>query len=280
VGGQIEFFWRGDGSTYSAPLGPLVKGEEDLDALRFDEDGYWARRVKQVTIAAQDRARGRYGICPFITMDALNFAGEVMGTTRAYTEVAYGGSREIHWIMDFAVDLNIRFLEMQQKLIDNFVGGAFHWQAYWVPFEGATPWLSVDSYTCCSPRTYAEAGLAYQQRLIDHFGQGVMHFHTSRIDLLLEVARLKNLLGLSIDGSGRPQDPRPFEVLLQHHREIRQVAGDLPLMCSCRKEEFLRHISDCTLPGNVCYRIEDVESSEEANSLMERVKGYVSALQT
>lgn len=274
VGGPIKLFWRGDGSTYSALVGPIVNSEEDIPALHFDEHGAFARRVCAVTTAMQERARGRFGVCPFITMDSLNFACEVMGSTRAYSEVAQGGSREIHRLMDFAVDLNIRFLEMQQRLIDDFAGGAFHWAAHWVPFEGATPWLSVDTYTCCAPRTYAETGRAYQQRLIDHFGRGVMHYHTSRIDLLLEVAKLRGLVGLSIDGSGRPQDPTPFEVLLQHAPAIRRVAGDLPLMVACTQSELLQHIVDRSLPGNVRYTVTGVETIEEANVLMDRVKAY------
>ena len=274
VGGQIKLFWRGDGSTYSALAGPIVNSEKDIPALHFDEHSIIARRVCAITAAMQARARGRFGVCPFITMDALNFACEVMGTTRAYTEVAHGGSREIHWLMDFAVELNIRFLEMQQQLIGDFAGGAFHWAAHWVPFAGATPWLSVDSYTCCGPQTYAQVGRAYQQRLIDHFGQGVMHYHTSRLDLLLEVAKLRGLVGLSIDGSGRPQDPKPFDILLQHWAAIRRVAGDLPLMVACTQSELLEHMADRSLPGNVRYTVTDVKTIEEANSLMDRVKAY------
>jgi hypothetical protein len=197
-----------------------------------------------------------------------------MGTTRAYTEAAYGGSDEIHEVMEFAIDLNVRFLEMQHRLIDDVAGGAFHFAAQWVPFTGPTPWLSVDSYTCCSPQTYADAGRSYQQRLIDHFGQGVMHYHSSRLDLLLEVAKLKNLLGLSIDGSGRPQDPRPFDVLIEHEDEIRAVAGDTPLMCACTKAEFLHHIAQGSLPGNVRYSVSGVETVEEANALTERAWDY------
>jgi hypothetical protein len=176
--------------------------------------------------------------------------------------------------MEAAVDLNVRFLKMQQALLDDYAGGAFHYQAHWVPFEGATPWLSVDSYTCCSPRTYAEAGRAFQQRLVNHFGQGVMHYHSSRLDLLLEVLKLENLVGLSIDGSGRPQDPRPFKVLLTHHREIREVAGDLPLMCACDVNEFLHHLADRGLPGNVRYTVSGVETIQQANRLMDRVRAY------
>ena len=276
VGGEIQLFWRGDGSTYSALVEPIVRSAADVDGLRFDPATAIARRTGEVTAAMQSRARGRFGVCPFITMDALNFACEVMGTTEAYMAVARGGTPAVHRLMDFAVDLNVRFLEMQQALIDDFAGGAFHHQAHWVPFEGATPWLSVDSYTCCSPRTYAEVGRAYQQRLIDHFGQGVMHFHTSRIDLLLEVAKLDGLLGLSIDGSGRAQDPTPFEVLMEHGAEIRRIAGDLPLMCRCTEAEFVRHMEDRTLPGNVRYSVTAVETVAEANALVERAKDYVS----
>lgn len=271
---RIEYFWRGDGSTYSALLEPLVSGEHGVGRVCFDTDSPLMERVRVVTRGAQERARGVCGICPFITMDGLNFACEVMGTTEAYTQVAYGGTETIHQLMEFAVDMNIRFLEIQQSLIDDFAGGAFHWQAHWVPFKGATPWLSVDSYTCCSPQTYAQAGLAYQQRLIDHFGQGVMHFHTSRIDLLLEVLQLKNLVGLSIDGSGRPQDPKPFEVLMTNLGEIRRVAGDMPLMCPCTESDLLTHMQDGTLPGNVRYNVSDVATIGDANQLMDRVKTY------
>jgi hypothetical protein len=63
---------------------------------------------------------------------------------------------------------------------------------------------------------------------------------------------------------------------MRHQKEIRAVAGDLPLMCRCTKEELANHMACGTLPGNVRYTVTDVATIQEANDLAERARAYVS----
>ena len=56
---------------------------------------------------------------------------------------------------------------------------------------------------------------------------------------------------------------------------IQAVTGEIPLQVNCRKRQFLAGLDQGRLPRNVMYWIDSgVESVEEANAIMERVRQY------
>jgi hypothetical protein len=172
--------------------------------------------------------------------------------------------------MALGVDCNIQFQEMQMREIGEQAGGSFAYLAQWVPFPRAVG-LSVDSYVNCSVDTYAEFGFEYQQRLIDHFGHGLMHLHCNRADLAAQIVKLRGLALLQYGGDTRDK-------LTEYQRlpEMQKVAGEIPIQTSVEVDVFRAGLRDRTLPPNVWYGVLHGESLtvDEANALMDEVRAY------
>ena len=137
------------------------------------------------------------------------------------------------------------------------------------PFERAVS-MSVDAYVICSVETYARFGFEYNQRLIDRFGHGLMHFHCNRTDLAAEVARLRGLELFQFGGDTRDDVPDIDRV-----PAMRSAVGDIPIQVACRIETFRDRLQQRTLPPNVWYTVGGKGLAiDEANTLMEQVRSY------
>jgi len=272
LGAEIHFYSKNldglyNGGTYSWAQ-PLLDSWQELEKLSFSLDNPWVRRFRELLAYFIPQVSGRLGINVFLCIDALTLACELRGTSRAYLDL-YEHPQELRRVMEIGVEENIQMLEMQYQMIEPFQEGRFTWIGGWVPHSSPVP-LSVDTYILCAPWVYRDFGLAYQQRLIDHFGAGFMHFHGPRLDLLPEVLRLQGLMFLEGFDSGRVEEPRAFEILPQ----IKALTGDMPLLISCTQAELMQGMHERSLPGGVMYRVGDVSSIEEANRLMEEVRRY------
>ena len=95
-----------------------------------------------------------------------------------------------------------------------------------------------------------------------------MHMHTRGLYLLLEVVKLKNLVGIQITDD--PMTPRAFPRLA----EIKQITKDIPLYVYCTLKEFVEGLQNQTLIGGVMYFVRGVPTMRYANELMEQVKQY------
>ena len=164
-------------------------------------------------------------------MDAMNFACELREATNAYLDV-YEHPAELRRLMEIGLDFNVRFEEAQMDVIGLHEDGCFVWLAGWAPFERAVS-MSVDGYVICSVKTYAEFGFEYNQRLIDHFGHGLMHFHCNRSDLAAEVARLRGLELFQFGG-----DTRDDILDIDRVGEMRAAVGEIPLQVGCSLATF------------------------------------------
>jgi hypothetical protein len=208
------------------------------------------------------------GKCPtsiIETVDSLNFAENVMGP-RAFLEL-YDHPRELLMLFDFALDFNIRLIEMQRKYIARYEGGYFDLHEEWLP--GNCVWLSIDAWGLCSPETFRDLGRYHLQKIIDHFGGGWLHMHNSHLHLLEEVITLKGLVGIGI-----LDDPRQ-EGCFERLPGIQSRTGDIPLQISCTKDQLLQTIEQKTLPRNVMYWVDSgVATVEEGNRIMEMVRDY------
>ncbi len=268
-GQPIRFYNTGRGVVSKADT--VLPDYSRLSGLSFSPDNEWWRRVLSIQEYFEKRAMGRFAQHPFLTMDALNFAVEMRGTTQAYLDI-YEYPEELKRLMEIGLDYNIRFQEAQMSVIRNQGGGCFVWLGGWVPFPKAIA-LSVDAYVMCSVEHYVNFGFDYQRRLIEHFGHGLMHFHCNRADLAAEVAKLPGLELFQFGGD--PKDPVPE---IERLPEIRKAVGDVPIMCFCDLGEFKRRLAARALMPNVWYvleaKSEPYMSIDDANRLMDAVRTY------
>jgi hypothetical protein len=266
-GAPTRFVHRRRGPTFSKAE-PLLPDYRELPGLGFSLEGPWVRRFLAVQEFVRDRAAGRFGQYPCIVIDALNFAIEFREATPAYLDI-YEHPEELRRLMELGLDFNTRFQEAQMARCGGAAGGSFAMIAEWVPFPKAVA-MGVDAYLICSVENYADFGFDYQRRLIERFGHGLMHFHSSRIDLAAEVAKLPGLELLQFGGD--PRDPAPT---VEHLPEMRRAVGDIPLQVFVELGTFVERLGRRELPGNVWYIVDGPGLSvDAANRLMDRVRAY------
>jgi hypothetical protein len=264
---SIRFLHRSRAPTFSKAE-TVLPDYSHLHELTFSLENPWMRRLLDLQEHFERRAGTRFAQHPFLTMDAMNFACELREATNAYLDV-YEHPHELRRLMEIGLDFNIRFQEAQMDLIGPHRDGCFVWLAGWAPFERAVS-MSVDAHVICSAKTYVEFGFDYNQRLIDHFGHGLMHFHCNRADLAAEVARLRGLELFQFGG-----DTRDGVADIDRAEDMRAAVGEIPLQVSCGMETFRRRLEERTLLPNVWYTVGGQGvSTEEANRLMETVRSY------
>jgi hypothetical protein len=254
---------------------PLINDYSQLDDLAFDEQNEWIQRQLEACRFFVQAAQGKFALCETEPMDGLNLVEGLRGSA-AYTDL-YDHPAEVHRLLDFAVRINIRLIEMQRAILQPcqvYQGGNFSMFRIWLP--GQAVWMSVDAYGLCAPPVFRKFGAPYLQRTIDHFSGGWIHLHSTSLHLLPELALLDqkqgahpSLLGLNIYDD--PNGPRALSQL----KRIRQIVGDIPLQVDCRADELQQGLVDHTLPGGVMYMVKSgVHTIHQANRLMEQVRAY------
>ena len=221
---------------------------------------------EQVKIFA-DGARGKFGIAPFIVIDSMNFVSELRGATSSF-EDTFDYPEQTKRLMDFAYDLNVFIQSRVQQATDTFMGGSFVNMGTWAP--GNPILFSVDAYHLARPDFYYEWGEPHLQRLLDHFGGGLLHIHSNGRHLIEHVNSLRGLVCIYLlneDWSIRAYDELD---------RMKSLAGDVPILIDCRADEFERDMDAGKLPGNVLYKVTNLPSTNEANRLMGKVRKYLS----
>lgn len=247
---------------------PLLRDYGQLDDLRFDERSEWIARQQEACRHFVRVAGGRFALCETEPMDGLNLA-EVLRGSAVYTDI-YDYPQELHRLLDFSCHFSVSLTEMQREILVPCLAyeeGVFSMFRIWLP--GRAVWISVDAYGLCSPAVFREFGAPYLQRVIDHFGGGWIHTHSSAGHLLPEIAKLERVLGVGIYDD--PNAPRGFEQLPQ----IRRATGDVPLQVDCSAGELERGLAERSLPGGVMYMVKrGAGTVEQVNRLMEKVRAY------
>ncbi len=259
VGAEVVF---GQGGACARPF---LSSLQEVGSLRFDPENPWVRLLEEATRYFAQAAEGLCATSIVETCDGLNFAENVFGSG-IFLEI-YDHPRELLELFDFAYELNVRLIELQRRHIRKSGGGYFDLHEEWLP--GDCVWLSIDAWGQCSPQDFRRLGKPHVQKMVDRFGTGWLHMHNSHLHLLEEASSLKGLAGIGILDD--PKQVPSFERL----RAIQAVAGDIPLQINCRKDRFRACLEDGSLPRNVMYWIDSgVESVEEANAIMEKVRQY------
>ena len=266
LNGEIHFV--GNAIRTCSGAKPIVFGENDLDKLKIDENNHWVQIFKNTATYFAKKTHGDFWLNYLITIDALNLAVELMGTTEAYI-LLYDNEDLVRKVMDFGVEYNIWFYKMQKKIQEENNRKALGDDELYDLYDKT--WYSIDAYNACNPKTYESLGFEYQQRLISAIGGGMLHTHgTNILELLPRVAKLKNVGILQV---GRDPASGEKEIGTEYFPWFREVTGDIPLKIHLSTEEFVAGIKGRTLPTGVQYTCY-VDNIEEANRLAYMAKEY------
>jgi hypothetical protein len=252
----------GTGGAYSEKL--IADMKDYRSYMRFDKTNTYYTLQLDYLRYLKERSRGKFGFTEMLPIDGMNFLDCVRGGA-AYTDV-YDHPREVDELLDFASDLNVRFVKDQREIIETYKGGRFSPYALWTPAKSV--FISVDAYGQCGPEVFERHGRKYVQRLIDEFGGGWLHVHSDAKRLLPNYVTMKGLIAIGLEDWIKP--PRA----LDHLDEIVEITGDIPLMINVTREELLGKIESRTLRGNILYWVSGIRTAKEANRVAEIAYGY------
>lgn len=264
-GGEMHYMTHTDVGWISSMCPPCLPDIRDVDDLHIDEDHPLLGLLDRQVALFREGARGKFGVAPFIVIDALNFVAELRGMTQAFEDVM-DHPAAVRKMMSFALELNQFVQDRVLDALDTFQGGTFCNMGSWAP--GRDILFSVDAYHMAHPDYFEEWGRPYIQSLLDHYDGGLLHLHSNGLHLLPTVRTLNKLVCVYL--LDEAWNPPAYERLSEHH----QTADGVPLVVSCRYEEFVRDLEAHRLPGNVLYKIREAPSVEAGNRLMEKVRAY------
>ena len=265
LGGEVRFV----GSEYHTCSGakPMITCVEDLDKLRDYKDNEYVRTFRKIAEYFAANTNSNFWLKYLITIDALNLAVELLGTTEAYIAV-HDNEALLRKIMEFGCEYNEWFYRLQKAIYAENNKAALEDKELYELYDKT--WYSIDAYDICRPETYAKLGFEYQQELINRVGGGMLHTHgTGLLKLMPEIAKLKGLSMLQIGRDLYSGEELAFEYV----RQFREITGDTPLTTYISEQEFLEGIKNKTLPGGTLYTCW-VKDTETANKLAYMAKEY------
>ncbi len=265
LGGEVQFMAHPETGWISSMVAPILKSWSELDRLRMDRSHPWFTRYLNQLRIFTEGAAGKFGISHFILIDGLNFVFELVGATETYLSL-YEHADEVRRAIKLAFEINVA---VQSAFFENTTGpeeGTCSNMVQWIP--GRIISESVDPFHMTSVDTLEEWGRGPVERIFRQFDGGVVHIHGNGRHLLEAVSSFAGLKAIFLgDDRGFP---KAFDVL----GEIQQRTGDMPLVVQVPHEAFAARLDRHELPGGVLYQVSGVPDVDEANGLMERVRGY------
>ena len=264
LGAQITFVGT-DRHTWSACKERPVK---DLNAFEFaplDVSNPWLKRMLGVTRDFVGNMEAICDVTPFIFLDCLNLLVELRGAG-GYTDT-YDHPGIVSRFMDWSVEVNMRLFDAQAEMLGDFADRAYGGHPAGRYSWSRIPSLSVDAYGLCNPGVYEKWGLEQHKRIVSRYGGARLHIHGNGRQLCELVSRNEGLTFCSMgDDAG---SAKAWEIV----EELRERMSPVPIGVTIPKDDFLRRLHDCTLPGGVLYRL-SADSLDEANRNMLRVFEY------
>lgn len=265
VGGQVQFMCHPENGWISSMVAPLLQEWSEFDRLRFDRDHPWFRRfVEQLRIFVAG-ATGKFGISHFILIDSLNFAFELVGASRTYVSLFEAPGR-VHQAIDFAFDLNLTVQETFFAEVPLLAGGTVSNMVQWAP--GRIISESVDPFHMTSVEYFDAWGREPVERIFARFDGGVLHLHGNGRHLLEAICAVQGLRAIFFG------EDRGFPPAIEILDELRQRAGDMPLVVTADFATFAEKLKKHQLPGGVLYKVEEAPDVDAVNRCMEEVRKY------
>jgi len=268
IGGKIQFLSDPDTGWISSMIKPMHDDLSSFQPTPITKQHPWFQRyIHQLDIFSQV-SEHKFGISHFILIDSLNFIFELVGATKTYLSL-FECPDKVQEVIDFAFQLNV---EVQKVFFENtpsYKNGTFSNFAQWIP--GRIISESVDPFHMTSVEDYEQWGKEPVERMFSQFDGGVLHLHSNGRHLLRAVSQLHGLKAIYL--LDEKDNPPAFDLL----PELREQAGDVPLVVGIDDHNFERQLKKRSLTGGVLYVVRSDKSIYEVNRLMEQVRKYRSS---
>lgn len=265
LGGEVRFLCNASTGWISSMVPRLLKDWSDFDRLRFTSSHPWFQRyLKQLQVFVQG-SHGRFGLCPFVLIDSLNFVFELVGATETYMSLLDCPDR-IRQAIELGFEVNAAVQDAFFERVPLYAGGTFDLGCVWIP--GRIVMESVDPFHMTSVACFEEWGRAPVERIFSRYDGGEVHLHGNGRHLLEAASNLSGLKAIVLgDDTGFP----PAFTILD---DLRSRSGNVPLVVSIGFMDFAEKLEGHRLPGGVLYRVHGVPEAAEANRCMEKVRDY------
>ena len=265
LGGDVRFNCNPHTGWISSMVPPLLKDWSDFDRLHFSKSHPWFGRYLAQLRVFVEGARGKFGVCPFVLINGLNFVFELVGATETYTSLL-DCPDTVRKAMEFGFDVNVAVQDAFFENVPLFQGGTFSLGCQWIP--GRIIMESVDPFHMTSVAYFEEWGRAPLERVFARYDGGEVHLHGNGRHLLEAVSTVTGLKAIQLgDDTGFPQ---AFAVL----DELRSRSGSVPLVVSVGFKDFADKLTRHQLHGGVLYRVNGAPNADAANRCMEEVRAY------
>lgn len=263
LGVEIRYVSAGDTST--SEVRRRFDSIDDLLKLEFHEDNPLLQFILSSMRRGQALADGRCLLSPFLGRGGMATMTQLLGYDRAFLEL-YDNTDKVHAFFERVLAMELRVIDLMYEAIGSVEGGWAYFRFDWAPTRCVG--LNLDDFLLCPNAIFDEFGLPYYQRMIDHFGYGVMHYHTPDMRLMKSAAKLRHC---AVQVGSDPKLPEPCENLAV----IKKACGDRPITwMRMPRQTFLRGMDEGTLLGNVEYLIGDAKDTDDAHRLIELARGY------
>jgi hypothetical protein len=264
LGGEAQFLSDPATGRISSMVKPLLDDWSQLGRLRFDPEHPWWNRYTHQMEQFVAAGQGKFGVSHFILIDGLNFVFELRGATDTYLSLDEHPV-QVRRAIDLAFELNTRIHDEFFRRVPLLEGGTASNMAGWLP-GGRIISESVDPFHMTSLDYFERWGREPIERIVNHFDGAVFHIHGNGRHLLETVCSIGGAKALYVG------DDRPFPAAFDIRHELRQRAGDMPLVMHVAFEPFRAALAEGSLAGGVLYRVAGAPDIATANRLMKRVR--------
>lgn len=265
IGCGMEFSADPQIGFISSMCAPLANDWEALPELKWQR----SNPIHQWYLAKLDTfangSKGKFGISHFVLIDGLNFCFELVGGTQAYLGL-YECPDKVREAIDFGHSLNADLHRTFFEKVPLLAGGTCSYTGQWIP--GRILNESIDPFHMTSVDTFEEWGREPVERIFGEFDGGIIHLHSNGRHLLEASATMKGLKAILLG------DEKDAPACLDILPELRERAGDMPLIIEGSFSEFSKRLEKHELAGGVLYIVKNTPNVDAANRCMEIVRAY------
>lgn len=263
--GDVRFDCNPATGWISSMVPRLLADWSGLGRLRFDRAHPWFRRYRDQLRIYQEAACGRFGICPFVMINGMNFVFELVGATDAYLAMREEPEL-VARAMELGFEINAAIMDAFFERVPLWRGGTFHYGCHWLP--GRAVMESVDPFHMTSVDDFEAWGRGPLERIFARYDGGQIHLHGNGRHLMEAAITVKGLTAIIL---GEDRGYARCSTILD---ELRRRAGDVPLTVGLPFPEFERLLAAHRLPGGIFYQVEDAPGADAVNRCMDKVRAY------
>ena len=265
VGGEVRFLCNPDTGWISSMVVPMWADWSPFDSLRADRGHPWFKRYLRQLDLYVGRAVGKFGISHFILIDGLNFVFELLGATATYLSLRTHPEM-VGRAIDFAFGVNAMVQDTFFEKAPPVAGGTCSNMASWLP--GRIVSESIDPFHMTSVDDFQRWGREPVERILGRYDGGVLHIHGNGRHLLEAACSVAGVKAILMG------DDKGFPAAIDVAKELRERAGDVPLVVLVDFATFTEKLDRHQLSGGILYKVRDVPDDAAANRCMEKVRRY------